>query len=135
MHGARRRSQVARSIGRWALVAAWMGVIFYFSSRPDYSLPNYGAWDSVAKKGAHVAEYAILGWLIQRARGYKRAWWLSWLLAVMYAATDEFHQSFVPGRNPAVADVTIDAVGAAIGIAAATWLAKQNTSPASSLSE
>ena len=123
MHGARRRSQVSRSIGRWALVVGWMGVIFYFSSRPDYSLPDYGAWDWIAKKGAHLAEYAILGWLIQWARGHKRAGWQSWLMAVAYAATDEFHQSFVPGRKPAVADVTIDAVGAAIGVALAAWRA------------
>jgi VanZ family protein len=123
MHSARRRPQAARSIGQWALVVAWMGVIFYFSSRPGYSLPDYGAWDWIAKKGAHIAEYAILGWLMQWARGHKRAWWQSWLMAVAYAATDEFHQSFVPGRKPAVADVTIDAVGAAIGMAVAAWRA------------
>ena len=103
-------------MGLWVLVVLWMGVIFAFSARPDYSLPHYGAWDWVVKKGAHVTEYAILGWLIQRARGQRRAWWQSWLIAVAYAATDEFHQSFVPGRHARVTDVLIDAAGVAIGL-------------------
>lgn len=123
MHTSRpsRRAQVARHIVRWALVAVWMGVIFYFSSQPNYALPNYGEWDWIVKKGAHVTEYAILGWLIHRARNTKSAWWQSWLMAVAYAVTDEFHQSFVQGRKPAAADVMIDATGAAIGVALAAW--------------
>ena len=103
-------------MGRWALVVLWMGVIFAFSSRPGYSLPDYGVWDLVVKKGAHVTEYAILGWLIQRALGNGRAGWLAWVAAVLYAATDELHQSLVPGRNACVTDVMIDAVGALIGV-------------------
>ncbi len=117
------KSRVVWSMGQWALVALWMGVIFAFSARPDYSLPHYGAWDWVVKKGAHVTEYAILGWLIQRALDQRRAWWQSWLIAVAYAATDEFHQSFVPGRNARVTDAMIDGVGAAIGTALAVWRA------------
>ena len=109
------------------MVVAWMGVIFAFSARPDYSLPHYGVWDWIIKKGAHVTEYAVLGWLVQRALGQRRAWWLSWLVAVAYAATDEFHQSFVPGRRPAAADVMIDAVGAAIGAAVAAWRTPTNS--------
>ena len=108
--------QGARSIGQWALVVAWMGVIFAFSSRPGYTLPNYGGWDVIVKKGAHVTEYAILGWLIQRALGQGRAGWLAWLAAVAFAATDELHQSLVPERNARVTDVMIDAVGVAIGV-------------------
>lgn len=45
---------------------------------------------------------------------------LAWLLAVLYAGTDEFHQSFVAGRNPSVWDVLLfDNLGALITL----WLA------------
>ena len=41
--------------------------------------------------------------------------WLAWLLAVLYASADEFHQSFVPGRHPSPVDVFLfDGGGAAI---------------------
>jgi VanZ family protein len=110
------KAGAARKAGRWALVVVWMGVIFAFSSRPGYSLPDYGVWDIIAKKGAHVTEYAILGWLIQRALGTGRAGWQAWVVAVLYAATDELHQSLVPSRNARVTDVMIDAAGAVIGV-------------------
>ena len=108
--------EAVRKVGRWMLVALWMGVIFAFSSRPGYTLPSYGTWDIIVKKGAHVTEYAILGWLIQRALGTGRAGWQAWLVAVAYAATDELHQSLVPDRNARVTDVVIDAAGAVMGV-------------------
>jgi len=115
-------SQVSkRQWVRWALVVVWMGVIFWFSAQPSYALPNFGAPDTLIKKTAHVTEYAILSWLIQNARGERRTWWQAWVTAVLYAATDEFHQLFVPGRASRVTDVMIDSVGAAIGTAIAMW--------------
>jgi VanZ family protein len=108
-------------VRRWSFVVLWMGVIFWFSAQPNYALPNFGAPDTLIKKGAHITEYAILGWLIQRARGDRRAWWQSLLFATLYAATDEFHQSFTPGRNARVTDAMIDSAGVAIGVAIAAW--------------
>ena len=62
--------------------------------------------------------YGLLG--ILNMRGFKydsKKIWLAWLLAVTYALSDEFHQSFVPGRNPSILDVFIfDGLGAAIGL-------------------
>ena len=101
------------------MAAAWMGVIFAFSAQPRDVL-NFGQ-PLLVSKLAHVSEYAILAWLFQWALDNRRAWRLAWLLAVLYAVTDEFHQSFVPGRTSTVADVMIDALGAAIGLAAAAW--------------
>ena len=47
--------------------------------------------------------------------------WLAWLLAILYAASDEFHQSFVPGRHPDPMDVLIfDNLGAIFAMLAAT---------------
>jgi VanZ family protein len=120
LQGAGHKSQGAEFISRWALVVLWMGVIFFFSSQPQSAL-NFGQPAFVGKL-AHVTEYAILGWLIVRARGDRRAWWRAWLMAVVYSLTDEFHQSFVPGRHPLVTDVMIDSLGTAIGLATSTFL-------------
>jgi VanZ family protein len=103
-----------------------MGVIFWFSAQPQETL-NFGQPEYLGKV-AHVIEYAILGWLIQRARGDKRVWWQSWLIAILYAATDEFHQSFTPGRHPRVTDVMIDAIGAAVGMVVAIRRTATNSS-------
>ena len=116
------RSHIKTSIGRWAVVILWMGVIFWFSAQPKDAL-RFGQ-STLVSKLAHVIEYAIQAWLIQWARGGRnrqRVEWLSWLIAVLYAATDEFHQSFTPGRTPSVTDVMIDSFGAAIGVGLAVW--------------
>ena len=97
----------------WLPVLVWAAVIFTFSSIPDLGT-GLGGWDLVIRKLAHAAEYAILGALLVRATGSRS---LAFTLAVFYAASDEFHQTFVEGRAGAVHDVAIDAVGAAIGIA------------------
>jgi VanZ family protein len=78
------------------------------------------------RKGAHAAEYAFLAVLIYRALQLsssetvrKRTWVLTlfaWLLAILYAASDEWHQSFVPSRTAALGDVLIDSTGAALGL-------------------
>ena len=112
------------AVRRWLWVILWMGVIFAFSAQPKDKL-DFGQ-DVLVSKVAHVIEYAILAWLIQRARGDRRAWWQSWLIAVAYAATDEFHQLFVPGRGSRITDVMIDAAGAAIGLALAVWRMNRN---------
>jgi VanZ family protein len=99
-----------------------MGVIFWFSAQPKEAL-NFGQ-STLVSKLAHVTEYAILGWLIQQARSgcnMQRVGWQSWLIAVLYAVTDEFHQSFTPGRTPAVTDMMIDSFGAAMGVGLAVW--------------
>ena len=96
----------------------WAGVIFAFSSIPSLST-GLGTWDYVLRKGAHMTEYAILAVLLVRATGSYR--W-AFPLAVAYAASDEFHQTFVRGRHGSPVDVGIDAVGALIGLA--VWRSK-----------
>ena len=70
-------------------------------------------WDTVLRKLAHLAEYALLGALVVRA--CRRAG-LAVVLATLYAVTDEAHQAFVEGRHGAALDVAIDAVGALAGV-------------------
>lgn len=71
--------------------------------------------DHPVRKTAHATEYAILGILAFQVFQKKR-YRKSLLTAACYAATDEFHQLFVPGRSGQVTDVMIDTCGAAIGL-------------------
>ena len=78
------------------------------------------------RKTAHLTEYAVLAILVWRARRQPqprefRIWrWpdARWtlLICILYASTDEWHQSFVPNRESAVHDVFIDAIGATGGL-------------------
>ena len=97
----------------WLPVVAWATLIFAFSSVPDLGT-GLGGWDLVLRKIAHTAEYAVLGALLVRATGHA---WLAFALGVLYAMSDEVHQTFVAGRHGSPLDVAIDAVGVAVGIA------------------
>ena len=98
-----------------------MGAIFWFSSQPSTELRDFNWADKVIKKSGHVIGYAALAISYWHGLGMKKdKRWLAWLLTILYAATDEYHQSFVPGRSPSVGDVLIfDNLGALISL----WLA------------
>jgi VanZ family protein len=129
----------------WLPVALWMAVIFAGSTGamspentsriigpilrfiyPQVSDATIGAVQFLVRKSAHATEYAVLGLLLWRARrkptrGDARPWnWaearFAWLVAVAYAASDEWHQSFVPSRMGQAGDVLIDAAGAAAAL-------------------
>ena len=73
------------------------------------------------RKMAHATEYAILGMLVSGtvyAYGVcgKKVIRYAWIWATIYAATDELHQLFVPGRSGQLRDVLLDSAGAAVGI-------------------
>jgi len=100
----------------WLPVGLWCGVIFYFSSLSHLATP-WGTWDIILRKIAHIVEYGILAFLSWRAIFYSvkvdlsktYAW--SGAFSLLYAISDEIHQSFVPLRNPSVIDVLIDGLG------------------------
>ena len=84
---------------------------------PGASLPTLMRLHHYIRKSAHFAEYFIFSLLILRAiRAGRKDARLAWALVAIiivagYAALDEFHQSFVPGRTAAVGDVLIDTSG------------------------
>jgi VanZ family protein len=102
----------SRALSLWLPVVAWAAVIFVLSSIPSLGT-GLGAWDTVLRKGAHLAEYALLGALLVRAL---RREGVAFVIGVLYAVSDEVHQHFVSGRHAAAVDVLIDAAGVAIGI-------------------
>jgi VanZ family protein len=98
-----------------------MALIFTASSIPAKQLPQFGTVDYLAKKGGHVCGYLLLGGSLLRGlvpvgRAAARSAVLAVILAGAYAVTDEFHQSFVPGRGPGATDVGIDVAGASLGV-------------------
>ena len=100
-----------------------MLAIFAFSSIPSDSMPSFDWADLLVKKGGHALGYGLL------ALAYLYAFRLSptklkfaWLLALLYAILDEFHQSFVAGRYASWVDVMIDSVAAAIAL---LWAGKK----------
>ena len=101
-----------RRFALWGPVLLWAAVIFAFSSIPSLS-SGLGTWDEVLRKGAHLAEYAVLGLLLMRALGQQLP---ALAVAIAYAATDEVHQHFVAGRHGSPLDVAIDTVGLLLGI-------------------
>lgn len=96
----------------WAPALVWAVVLFLISSRPTLPADLGGGLDKVA----HFGAFAVLGLLLARAA---LAWRIpiGWPMAlgIAYAATDEIHQHFVPGRYPDVADWVADALGVAAG--------------------
>jgi len=113
-------SKVNQLVLRWLPVLLMMLIIFLLSARPPSELPNFDWADRIVKKGGHMTGYALLALSFWRALGFRRKkWWLAWGFAVLYAVTDEFHQSFVPGRFPSIWDVLVfDNLGAFISL----WL-------------
>lgn len=89
-----------------------MGIIFFVSHQPAEAIPHAGAWDLLLKKGAHFAAYAIFAalayWAVQ---DWQRPFFVAFLLTMLYAASDEYHQTFIPGRNGTLMDVLIDTAG------------------------
>jgi VanZ family protein len=111
----------------WIPVLAWAGLIFFLSSRPAPHLggaPNLvGGW---LTNSAHGVEYGMLAlWsalLVRRRVGWpdldRRAFTALVVAIALYAASDEWHQSFTPHRDASVCDVITDVVGAACTLAA-----------------
>lgn len=126
----------------WLPVFAWMAMVFTasadkqsyaHSSRifepllywlfPHISPMTVGVLHHLFRKTCHLSEYAIFAWLVWRAirkpvKRDPRPWnWaeagLTLAVVFAYAASDEFHQAFVPTRTPLVSDVLIDTCGGA----------------------
>ena len=102
----------------WLPALVMMSVIFWFSAQPAEELPVFSWADTIVKKSGHVIGYGLLAFTYGYGLGMARQKnWLAWLLAVLFALTDEYHQSFVSGRHPSIWDVVIfDNIGALLSL-------------------
>ncbi|OPY66378.1 MAG: VanZ like family protein [Syntrophorhabdus sp. PtaU1.Bin050] len=119
-HGPAATTTVWRKFYRyWLPALCWMGLIFALSARSGSPVFDMGIHDFFIKKTAHVAEYAFLYLLLFRAlhsgilgpHMRSKAFFYSAVIAILYAASDEYHQTFVPLREGRARDVLIDAFG------------------------
>jgi VanZ family protein len=101
-----------------------MALIYLISAQPDLPHAPEPVWDLLLKKAAHMIEYGILFLLLWQALPRRPGVALAWALTVLYAASDEYHQTFVPGRNGQWLDVIVDGVGASLA-ALAVWMSRQ----------
>ncbi|HEV7806714.1 MAG TPA: VanZ family protein [Solirubrobacteraceae bacterium] len=106
-----------RAVSRYAPPVAVMALIFALSATPDLST-GLGNWDLALRKAAHITIYAVLWLTLARATGWRRPV-AATVVALLYAGSDEWHQSFVDGRHGTPLDVAIDAIG--LGLAALAW--------------
>jgi VanZ family protein len=112
---------VARLASTWLPALLWMAVIFAFSTR--HGGGHLPAAEVALRKLAHVTEYFVLTALLLRALRRSQvtsAVAVAIVAALAYAASDEWHQSFVPGRTATPRDVAIDGIGIALGAIAVT---------------
>jgi VanZ family protein len=108
----------------------WMGIIFALSGQPSDEIDR-AWWDVALRKLAHVTEYAILTalwWRALNALDVSRPLVGAVAIALLYAASDEFHQTFVDGRQGTPVDVLIDAIGMTIA-AVAVYARRRSRGP------
>lgn len=114
--GSRRRA--------WVAVGAWVAIQLLITSLPGKDVPitaNH-PWDWLI----HAGIYGMLGILLARAAAAS-GWHgrrLVWLFVGigLFAAADEVHQLFIPGRNGSAPDWVFDTLGVATGILSGRWM-------------
>ena len=101
----------------WFPVFLYSGIIFYASSLPDVKPPLK---IKNIDKAIHVLEYLPFGFLLARAfiqqRPAVKIWQVVTICSLLYGISDEYHQSFVPGREAGVSDVIADTIGGFLGV-------------------
>jgi VanZ family protein len=114
---------------RWPLVLAWMALIFALSSIPNEirGPESRVPYDKIA----HFVEFGVLAflvaWIVARVRGMPvggTAAVIGVAAAVVYGVTDEWHQAYVPGRDPSWEDLATDAAGAVVGVVVAVVVSR-----------
>ena len=103
-------------VRRWLPPLLWAGVILFVTSLPGSAVPRQlGPYDKIV----HFTIYGLLAVLLSRDLVQVTTRWAAALvaiaIAVTFAAADEWHQGFIPGRAPDVADWRADSIGAAGG--------------------
>jgi VanZ family protein len=107
--GARRYEQIRR----WVWIGLVAATIFLASSRETVATPGLPGPED---KYAHFLVYGLLATLLCRLKGGWRAAGWAVLAASLYGSSDEWHQTFVAGRDASVGDWVADTTGAALAV-------------------
>lgn len=112
---------VKRIVVYWLPPLVWMGLIYFLSSFHKLQASPVSWQDFVIRKTAHFLEFAVLFVLYNRGLAKstqltrRKGLFLSLILTIGYAMTDEFHQTMVLGRTGKPFDILIDSLGALAG--------------------
>ncbi len=107
-----------KKIRFWIPAMVWLSVIFYFSNEPSLTIGSGGVESFVLRKFAHIGEFGVLALLIflPLTKRYKSKgiliFFATFLITALFALTDEFHQTFILGRDGNLKDVLVDSLGA-----------------------
>jgi len=105
---------VIQALTAWGPAAIWAAVLFLLSELPGDTVGSgWGINDKVAHLGLYLVLGASVAWAASRSRRIPGAIFI--LIGVTYGALDEWHQAFVPGRDPSSADWLADAAGVLAG--------------------
>jgi VanZ family protein len=99
----------------WGPAALWAAVLFLLSSTSD---PPGASWFPLGDKVAHIGLYAVLGGTLAWSRvhaGSRLPPMVFLALGLLFALSDEWHQSFVVGRDSSAGDLAADVVGLLLG--------------------
>ena len=98
----------------------YAALIFFLSSLPSSAVPNLGI--SFGDLILHFCEYSVFGYFVALAvmQSLGKVNWKNFLIVMfigsLYAASDEYHQSFVEGRVSEVSDFLADSTGLILGL-------------------
>ena len=106
----------------WLPALAVMVLVFVLSSQSGLRVSEDASVERPIRASAHLFSYALLAGLIlfALARGTRPGWRhvvVAFALSVLYGASDELHQSFVPDRAGRIDDLIVDTLGATVGLA------------------
>ncbi len=112
------KNRVMNIVEQWAPSILLMALIYCASDLPASRIPELPKGDDVLKKGGHALGYGLLALAYLRGLGphQKKVLIKSALLTVLFAVSDEWHQTSTPGRTPSWRDVGFDMIGAAIAL-------------------
>jgi len=96
---------------KYSPVIIWMSFIFFLSAGQTSAITGTNVERFLILKSFHLIEYAIL-FICFKIAGYSSK--QSLLFSYIYALSDEFHQSFVPGRTGLLRDTLIDLFGSTL---------------------
>ena len=99
----------------WPLLVAL--TIIWASNHGRVATPHFTTYISDFDKVAHFSIYALLATLLVRLGPGRAAPWIAIAVVSLFGVTDEWHQSYVPGRSCDVMDWTADTLGAVCGVA------------------
>lgn len=130
-------STLRHAVLSWSLLAAYCLLIFVQSSFPS---PDMGPDLPGQDKLIHLAAYAVMGVLACRAfatlpclQGAVVLFIAAFIFALVFGLSDEWHQSFVPGRMAEGWDFLADAAGALLGAGGYCWRYRTRATPGTTI--